>query len=229
MTEVGEGTLADWLAALEGDVIPASGDRSVALPGIVQACTLEVLLGKLYTSTVPAASDEALHTWAADVTDPSGLQASYAVEIYRQPGAGKFKYAVRFRASKGKILLVQGVKACVNSVRPKGHSKGQNENILLTRQADASLDFYFSTNVHCRRELDLSVSFLLLLKAEPAATSPLDYSPPSIDTLYNKRPETGDLTLIAVDPDGTTKTSMPVHSAVLKLCCAYFATALGDR
>ena len=228
MVDTGEGTLADWLGTLEGAGSSGPGDRTVALPGILQSCTLEVLLGKLYTSTEPATSDKALHTWSADVTDPSGLQSSYAVELYRQPGAGKFKYAVRFKASKGRILLVQGVKALVRGVRPKGHSKGADENITLTRQPDSPLDFYFSTNVHCRRELDLSVSFLLLLKAEPPTISPLEYSPPSIDTLYNKRPETGDLTLIAAEPDGT-KTSMPVHSAVLKLCCAYFETALGER
>ena len=68
----------------------------------------------------------------------------------------------------------------------------------------------------------------MILKGVPADNAPFHHTPASPALLYNTREESGDLTLTASDAEGV-QTSMPVHSPILKLFCAYFKTALGER
>lgn len=216
--------LKKWIQAVDGGAAPKKGIGTFFLPGVLQACTQEVLLGKIYASSGRSTPEDSLHTWVSAVDDPNGMEAAYTAEVHKQPGGGKFKYCIRFKASKGSILLIEEVKACVVRAR-----RGcMDEELSLTQHSDDPHCFNFSTTVHCRRELDIRISYLILLKADAPADSELDYRPPSTSVLFHKRQETADLTLTAADVEGV-KSSFPVHSAVLKLCCSYFETALGDR
>ena len=214
--------LKDWLKL--GDCEVASGEGTqCTLPCFVQERSLEVLLGKIYACAASSSVDAPLHTWTCSVSDSSGLEAAYTTQIYKQASGVKFKYLLRFKASYGKILLIQELQATVKRVR-RGT---EDELLVLEPQPNEPLSFTFTTSVHCRRELDLRVHFVLLLKAESPA--PSDYRPPSTSVLFAKRQETGDLTLAATEGADGVRSCFPVHSAVLKLCCAYFQTALGDR
>ncbi|KAK9840909.1 hypothetical protein WJX84_010879 [Apatococcus fuscideae] len=100
------------------------------------------------------------------------VEAEFVIEVYRQPGAGRFKYCLRFKATKGNILTMQDVKAVVKNAHKAGSTKGTDENLALVQQPDPAYSFNFSTNVHCQRELYVQVSFIILLRGAPAQASP---------------------------------------------------------
>ena len=105
--------LTSWLETPEGTDASDADEREVPLPVIAKSGTLQLTLGKLYASPEPTTSGGALHTWTSSGRGPEKTQAEFATEVYRQSGAGKFKYCLRFIARKGSILSIQTVKVTV--------------------------------------------------------------------------------------------------------------------